>query len=118
MSGIGDFVNFVYLHRHTYLGQNGLPISNTTRNRLGRPVAHVTCEVSTLDRGGRAYIVGPFRNGNAAFLPVDTPLYRVRGYPSTCRVAAIWNRRIYEYLAQSNAAHHATPLRCATEPAH
>ena len=28
VSGIGDFVNFVYLHRHTYLGRNGLPISN------------------------------------------------------------------------------------------
>lgn len=116
-SVIVDYVDFIYLHTHMYLGDYGK--GNAVRKSdLGPRVATVGCTISRLTSDSRHEVVGPFRDGNAAFLPVGTSLYAVAGFSPECRVAALRGNRVIVYLAQHEVDKHTAALPCATMPTH
>lgn len=83
-----DYVNFVKWDGRTYLAswQSGRAL---TESDLGRVQFHVRREISNLDLGPGYQPV----DGDAAYLGPGTPVYAVRGYSSTFRLAAYQQAR-------------------------
>jgi hypothetical protein len=120
--GVGiavDYVDFVYHHGRTYVGgirRPGGPVRSGRPSDLGRAVARVSCTIVDLNQDGHHEVVGPYREDNAAFLPVGTALRRVHGYPPRCRLAARWQGHIRLYLLQRQVHHHDRIAKCALRP--
>ena len=108
-----DFIDFVYAHGHTYLRDFGHARGSSA---VGPRVGRVTCTISRLVADYRHEIHGPYRDGNAAFLPVGTLLHAVRGYPATCRLAVVQGGHVVEYVAQQRGGRHSVPRTCALHP--
>jgi hypothetical protein len=108
-----DYVDFVYLYGNMYLGAGSRPHTQpATRDDLGAVVTTVNCMIGDLVADYRHQVVGPFHNGNAAFLPVGAALYSVAGFEPSCRVAAIRDHRVVVYLAQHEVNKHTATLPC------
>ena len=71
---------------------------------------------STLTEPGDRKVSGPYRDGNAAYLPVRTMLRAVSGYERSCRIGALVDDRVRVYLAQQEDGPVSTPRRCALTP--
>jgi hypothetical protein len=108
-----DFVDFVYLFDQTYLRDYTRSAAWSPGVELGPVIDHVTCTVSDLVADNHHEISGPFRDGNAAVLPVGTIIYSVHGYPPNCRVAVVQDSETIEFLAQRTSNHHSVPRGCA-----
>jgi hypothetical protein len=63
------------------------------------------------DRTGRATPTPG--NGDTAFLPPGAPVYAIRGWSPSCRLAAGHNGELHVYLAQQDGVTHARPAACA-----
>ncbi len=98
-----DRIDFVSLSGIQYDG--AMSHSHTGRSLtdqdLGKPVGAVRCMLSDL-RFDPTY--NDLQDGNAAFLPVGTVLYGVKGYAASFRIAARRNGQIQLYEADSNPA--------------
>jgi hypothetical protein len=110
-----DYVDFVQLYGRQYIA-DASPHHTVTARELGEVVGRVRCTISDLTQDGRHEVVGPYRDGDAAFLPVGTELHSVAGYDSRCRIAAQHDGRIATYFAQHEVDQHSAPLPCALEP--
>jgi hypothetical protein len=110
-----DYVDFVQLYHRQYLADATSP-SGSIPAQLGPVAAHVRCTISDLTQDGRHEVIGAYRDGDAAFLPVGTDLHSVAGYDPQCRIAAEHGGSTTTYLAQHEVNHHSVPLPCAVEP--
>jgi hypothetical protein len=112
-----DWVDFVQLNGRQFLSASMLPSKPArhaaTSADLGPEVTQVTCSISDLTADHDREIDGGFLDGNAAFLPKGTPLYEVRGYDPGCRVAAVVDGKVREYLAEHEVNGHFQPMPCA-----
>ena len=108
-----DYVDFVKFNDRDYI--HGLDTASRHAigtSELGRALFSVRCSLSQLnDRTGNAPATQ--RNGDAAFLRPGTPVYAVRGWSTSCRIAARERNRAQVYLAYRSGGQHAAPRRCA-----
>ena len=80
-----DWVDFVQLDGVQYVaGRPGSPQS-VSPQELGGVVGRVSCMLSALKFTTQP---GPAVDGDAAFLPVGTEVYSIKGVAPSCRVAA------------------------------
>jgi hypothetical protein len=107
-----DYIDFLQLGGRQYVASLN-PGVTARHNELLTTVARVNCTISDLTEDGTVEVVGPFNDGNAAYLPLGTAIRAVRGYDAACRVAAELDGRVRVYLAQHEVAHHSRPMPCA-----
>jgi hypothetical protein len=119
-AAIIDWVDFIQLYGRTYTSSNMQPSKPSgppaTKSDLGDEIARVTCSISELTAAHDREVVGGFLDGNASYLAKGTPIYQVKGYDPECRVAAIVDDEIREYLAQHEVDGQSTPMPCALNP--
>jgi hypothetical protein len=88
---------------------------------LGGRIATVSCRVADLTENSRMGVIGTFpddyRDGNAAYLKIGTPIYSVDGFPVSCRVAVIEDGKVVPFLAHREVDNHSVPTDCAITPA-
>ena len=107
-----NWADFVRWSARTYRPQFD---SERTRANvpIGEQIGLVSCNILSLtdelDRDRE--VTGPFLNGNATYLPVGTKLFQVSDYAEGCRIAAVINGEVKEYLAIREGEDEA--VRCA-----
>ena len=109
-----DYVDFVQLYNREYLAEASS--RGAYPDQLGSVVGQVRCTISDLTQDGRHEVIGPTRDGDAAYLPVGTELHSVPGYDPQCRIAVERDGKTTSYLAQHEVNQHSAPLPCAVEP--
>jgi len=102
-----DYVDFLRLGRRMYFASTGA----ITKSQLGHLITHVRCSLAAEE--DQRHAEPPLISGTAAFLPVGSAIYQVRGYPASCRLAAYLHGRLQVYLAQDTVHRHAAPVPCA-----
>jgi hypothetical protein len=102
-----DYVDFLQFGGRMYVAS----YPPTMGAVLGRVITHVRCSLAAEEDQQRG--APPVIDRTAAFLAVGAPLYAVRGYSPSCRLAAYLYGRLQVYLAQTTVRHHAEPLPCA-----
>ncbi len=108
-----DYVPFIQLDGQQFIAQlDGA--GRATRADLGDQVATVTCRIADLTDSGRRQIVGPFLDGNAAYLDAGTPIYAVADYDPGCRVATLERGEVTTYLAHHEVDGRSVPIDCAS----
>ncbi|MEP7024808.1 MAG: hypothetical protein ABJB47_13620 [Actinomycetota bacterium] len=110
-AGVGvsiDYVDFVQLGKRSFYAS----AEHIAASQLGHVITRIRCSLSAED--DQKHGSPPATDRSAAFLPVGTPVYQVRGYLAGCRVAAYGPDGLRVYLAQERHAKTATPLPCAT----
>lgn len=106
-----DYVDFVVFGRTTYLA--GLqPVPAVTETELDEIVMTSRCSYRELNDRTRRETPKP-SNGDTAYLPPGTPVYAIRGWSPSCRLAAAHNGELHVYLAQQDGGTHARPAACA-----
>ena len=93
--GILDFVSFDGVD---YIRWAEEPGRSLARSDLGVEFAAIECSMAE-DRQRCSFGL----DAAAAFMPVGTRMYAVRGYRTDFRLAAVWNDRIFLYQAWRNA---------------
>ncbi|MEY2431804.1 MAG: hypothetical protein QOC92_1529 [Acidimicrobiaceae bacterium] len=106
-----DYVDFVQSYGRNYI--TGLirvpPIANSD---LGPRVLTVRCSFSELN-SRTGHMTPPPRDGDAAFLPAGTPVYSIRGWSPSCRLAGREHGELHVFLAYRQGGTVATPESCA-----
>lgn len=106
-----DYVDFVVFGRTTYLA--GLqPVPPVTETELDEIVMTSRCSYRELNDRTRRGTPKP-GDGDTAFLPPGIPVYSIRGWSPSCRLAAAHNGELHVYLAQQDGGTHARPTACA-----
>lgn len=105
-----DYVDIVVLGGVHYIAGLGQPQATAAPGDLGTAVGTVRCQLSALSD---QVAPGPLVDGDAALLPEGTAVRAVRGFPPTCRVAAMAGGRIHVYLAQRSGGGVSRPVPCA-----
>jgi hypothetical protein len=107
--GVGEYVDFLQLGGRSYVttGRHIQP------RQLGPVITRIRCSLTAEEDDRRG--PPPITDRTAAFLPVGTRVYQVRGYSAGCRVAAYGTRGLTVYLAQAHQRGNAAPepLPCA-----
>jgi hypothetical protein len=107
---IVDYVDFVQANDKSYL--LGTPVTTVGDSDLGTEQFRIRCSLSAFN--DRTHQLPPAaRNGDAAFLPVGTPVFAVKGWSPQCRLAARRRGAWSIYLAQQPNATTATIDPCA-----
>jgi hypothetical protein len=99
-AGVGeaiDYVDFLFIDGRSYQGIGG-PVS---ASQLGPVIGHIRCSLIASDDFHHG--PPPTVNWTAAFLPAGAPVYELRRYPPTCRLAAYLDGRLHVYVAQAHA---------------
>ena len=89
-----DYITFDGIDYIRFADEPGRPL---TRGDLGPEFAIIECSFGE-DTRSCPYGV----DAAAAFLPSNTRVYAVRGYPTNFRLAAVWKDRIFLYQAWRN----------------
>lgn len=108
-----DWVDFVQLGGTQYIAGVDGTVPAITSNDLGPVVRRVKCELSLLKFPAQP---GPAVDGDAAFIKVGTDVHSVRGYGTSCRVAAQVAGVNRVYLAQTVSAGVSKAVPCAKAP--
>ncbi len=112
-SAIIDWVDFVQLGGIQYYAGLDGQVPPVPTDQLGPTVGLVECRLSELDFSGAP---GPAVDGDAAFIPVGTPVRSIRGYDPACRVAATVEGFNRVYLAHTDVAGVTRAVPCAEAP--
>jgi hypothetical protein len=102
-----DYVDFLRFGRTMYIASER-PVHPV---ELGSVIARVRCSLVAEESQRRGE--PPITNLTASFLKAGSLIYRMRGYPATCRLASFLNGRLYAYLAQTTVHGHTAPKPCA-----
>jgi hypothetical protein len=96
-----DYTDFVVHQGVTY---NSTPdrARALTPNQLGREVFRVTCTFSTLNEVTQSQLPDVTEH-SAGFIPAQTPVFELRGWPVACRLAAQHDGSWYVYVAGVDA---------------
>ena len=108
-----DWVDFVQLDGTQYVAGVDGRVPAIASNELGPVVGRVVCELSVLKFGSEP---GPAVDGDAAFIKVGTEVHAVRGYATSCRVAAHIAGVNRVYLAHGDLAGVSRAVPCAKAP--
>ena len=108
-----DWVDFVQLDGTQYIAGLDGKVPAIAANELGSVVGRVKCELSVLKFHAEP---GPAVDGDAAFLKVGTEMHAVRGYATSCRVAAQIAGVNRVYLAHADLAGVSRAVPCAKAP--
>jgi len=110
-----DYVDFVAHDGVTFLDSRATPAGPTAlvaAADIGPVVFTIACQLSKFTLSGRVQPPG-LPPDSAGFLPAGTEVHSVRGYPATCRLAALRNGVMTLYLAQREVDKVSTTEPCA-----
>jgi len=114
-AGVGEAVDYIDFFQ---LGGRFYEVvdSPVSASQLGRVVGHIRCSLAAGEDPGRG--PAPVIDGTASFLPAGAPVYELRGYSPTCRLAAYLDGRLQLYFAQADRKGQSTakPAACAVRP--
>lgn len=106
-----DYVDFLVFGRTTYLA--GLqPVPEIAKTDLDEIIMTSRCSFRELNDRTRQKTPKP-EDGHTAYLPPGTPVYAIRGWSPTCRLAAEHNGDLHVYVALEEGAPVARPAPCA-----
>ncbi len=108
-----DWVDFVQLDGTQYVAGVDGKVPAIASDQLGSVVGHVECELSVLKFQAEP---GPAVDGDAAFIKVGTEVHAVRGYRTSCRLAARIAGVNRVYLAQAYLGGVSRAVPCAKAP--
>ncbi len=108
-----DWADFVQLGGTQYVAGVDGKVPAITSNQLGSVVGRVECELSVLKFHAEP---GPAVDGDAAFIKVGTEVHAVRGYGTSCRVAARVAGVNHVYLAHADLNGVSRAVPCAKAP--
>jgi len=108
-----EWVDFVQLDGTQYVAGVDGKVPAIASNQLGSVVGRVECELSVLKFHAEP---GPAVEGDAAFIKVGTEVHAVRGYGTSCRVAAQIAGVNRVYLAHADLAGVSRAVPCAKAP--
>jgi hypothetical protein len=108
-----DWIDFVQLHGVQFIAGMDADMPPAAADELGQVVGRVTCELSVLTFNQTP---GPAVDDDAAYLPVGTEVYAVKGFPATCRVAAHIHGVYRVYVAHHDVAGVSHLVPCAKAP--
>ena len=103
-----DYVDFLRFGGRTYVA--GAEHAGATK--LGRVITHVRC--SLVAEEDQRHAEPPLIDGTASFLGAGSAIYQVRGYATSCRLAAFLGGQLRVYLAQTTMRHQSAPVPCAS----
>ena len=112
-AAIVDWVDFVQLKGIQYYAGLDGPLPPVPTEQLGPTVGLVECRLSELHFDGPP---GPSVDGDAAFIPVGTPVRSIRGFDPACRVAAEVEGVNRVYLAHTDVKGVTRAVPCAKAP--
>jgi hypothetical protein len=98
VSGIGEYVDFLRFDGRTYFGRS----ASISASQLGPVVTRVRCSLTAAEDPSRT--PPQIIDGTASFLRAGTPVYAVRGYSPTCRLAAYLNGHYRPTLLKPSTA--------------
>ena len=120
-AGKSPYINYAdfLVHRQVLYASAGVLLSPPPPApplQTGELVMTVRCRLATL--AGTGEVPAPSSvEGAAAYLPVGTPVYAVRGFDPACRLVAVVEGRRTQYLAQAEQPDgRSVTLPCALEP--
>ena len=96
-AGASTIIDYITFDGIDYLRWSEEPGRALTRDDLGIEFGAIDCSFGEDLRGC------PFgTDASAAFLPAGTRVYAVRGHPTSFRLAAVWQGRVFLYQAWRN----------------
>ncbi|MGN6752159.1 MAG: hypothetical protein ACTHJJ_06350 [Intrasporangium sp.] len=107
-----DYTDFVVHNGVTYL--SGRP-QTVTPSQLGPELFRVSCTFSELNDLTHAQLPDPTEH-SAAFIPAQSPVFELKNWPATCRLAAQHHGTWHVYIATSDTAEAAMYKECGLEP--
>lgn len=108
-----DWIDFLQLHGVQFIAGMDAQAQPLAANELGPVVARVRCELSMLSF---SQTPGPPVDDDAAYLPVGTEVRAIKGFTTSCRVAARVHGVYRVYLAHHDVGGRSTALPCAMAP--
>ncbi|MEO7423052.1 MAG: hypothetical protein ABIU87_11725 [Ornithinibacter sp.] len=106
-------MDFMQLDGTQYVADLEGRVPAVPADQLGSVVGRVKCELSVLKFHAEP---GPPVDGDAAFIKVGTQVHAIRGYGTSCRVAAQIAGANRVYLAHADIAGVSRPVPCARAP--
>jgi hypothetical protein len=103
-----DWVEFVRFGGRTYQALSNTKSRTIDPSQRGQGLGKITCALSHNSDPNRESKDLP--DGTAAFLPLGTALYEIRGYTVSCRIAAENGGKLVVYLAQHEVNRRPTPV--------
>lgn len=112
-----DYVDFIQANGiHYVVAENlGLPPVVVAAADIGDTQFPVRCALSQLNEQTHEAPPTP-RDGDAAFIPEGNPVHAVKGWPTSCRLAAQHDGNWHVYLATDPHSATAKPRPCAVIP--
>ncbi len=107
-----DYVDFLQAHGRQYIAGLGPP-ARVTPSDLGAQDLIVGCSYSAVNDATGHVPQGPIRDGDAAYLTPGTPVFAIKGWSPTCRLAARLKGELHVYLAYLPHTAVAKPDPCA-----
>jgi len=109
-----DYVDFIQANGiHYVVAENlGLTPVAAVAADIGDTQFLVRCALSPLNEQTHEAPPTP-RDGDAAFVPEGTPVHAVKGWPTSCRLAAQHDGKWHLYLATDPHSSTAKPQPCA-----
>jgi hypothetical protein len=98
-----DYIDFFKLGGRSYEAVR-IPVRPS---QLGPVIGHIRCSLTASEDPHHG--APPVINGTAAFLPAGAPVYALRGYPPSCRLAAYLDGRLQIYAARTDTDGQSAP---------
>jgi hypothetical protein len=93
-----DYIDFLQAHGRQYIAGLGPP-ARVTPSELGTQELTVGCSYAAVNDATGQVPQGPMRDGDAGYLTPGTPVFAIKGWPPTCRLAAKLHGELHVYLA-------------------
>ncbi len=109
-----EYVDFIQANgTHYVVAENfGLTPVTATAGDIGDTQFLVRCALSKLNEQTHEAPPSP-RDGDAAYVPEGTPVHAVKGWPTSCRLAAQYDGKWHVYLATDPHSSTGKPQPCA-----
>ncbi len=109
-----DFTDFVVHRGVTYSSRPDAP-QRLTQAQLGPEVFRVSCTYSSLNQLTQSELPEATEH-SAGFIPARSPVFEVKGWPTSCRLAAQHDGSWFVYLADADTADASRAAECALDP--
>jgi len=104
-----DWIDFLQLNGTQYVADRPGSPQSVSSQELGGVIGRVTCMLSALKFTQQP---GPAVDGDAAFLPIGTEVFSIKGVASSCRVAVKHQGVNRAYVAVTGPTGSTSPTAC------
>ncbi len=109
-----DFTDFV-VHNGVNYAARPEESAALTQGQVGPELFRVICTFSTLNQITQSELPDPTED-SAGFIPAGSPVFRMKGWPEACRLAAKYDGRWVVYVATIDTPQASTFNECGLDP--